>query len=495
VRPPPRFLAAPALLAACLDRPPETTADACPLTERVLLAAAPAKFEPTPGTYYDFFADGDHLLYTFDPPTDPGRTYWHKQRCGGEPEKFPSLLPGLHHPFTIDTDGGPLLYARDADNNTFVVDRLDDPAADVPRRVLDLPPEATLLYYRSGRRYAWFGYATRAVEDITGAAAVGASTFAYYTHAGDPDVPAAVVGVSIVDTDLRDDHLLVLDDDGVLRRFDPFTGDDELLISGVRSFQRWSGDRLIWQAIGDDVAEPVYLRDLATGTDLQLAVNELAAASWGRTPEDGSVGTWFGTDDIAAMRGFDRTLALAVRTDTGAAVPIPAHVRFESTFDHELVLVLPDPEDHVEALWHPLTGEVRELYRGPLDPTILWFDGERAEYTVPDPGEDGLHSLWRVDLATGERTELLTKSPGSFSRREDGRYLLWSLSDFVDLPPLGDFNFSVSAGDIAYFDPETGVRHPLADAVVYPAVYPDEGLVVLDVHGPEPGVWAVPFPD
>jgi hypothetical protein len=488
------------LLAACLDDPPATTADACPISERVLLAAAPAKFDPQPDTYYDFFADGDHLLYTFDPPTDPGRTYWHKQRCSGEPEKFPSLLPGLHHPFTIDTPDGPLLYARDADNNTFVVDRLYDPAADVPRRVLDLPPEATLYFYKSGSRYAWFSEPHGLGAEVSSAAGLGGTTDTYYTHTGDPEVPAAYVGGAIVDVSKLDDRLFVLDDDGSLRTFDPFTGTTTVILEGVRHYDLApSLDKLIWQAIGDDVAEPVYLRDLETGADVEIAVNDIAAESWGRLDDDQtSVGQWVFTRDAAAaaMLGPEQRLVAAARLDTGAPLTIPEHLSLANGFEHEYALVLPDPEYHVEALWNPLSGEMRELYRGPLDPSILLVEADHADYLLRDPADENFNTLWRVDLTTGQATELLSRFSGNIGRFADGRYLIREGTAVLYQPPLDELglSFGVKVGDLSIFDPATNLRHRLAADVYGYAIYPDEGVVFLDVYGPDPGVWAVPFP-
>jgi hypothetical protein len=506
VRPPPRFLAA-TLLAACIAGPPATTEDACPITEPVLLAAAPTRWSPSVTTYYDFFADGDHILYTFDPPTAGGRTYWHKRRCGGEPERFPSLLPGLHHPFTIDTPDGPVLYARDTDGRTFVVDRLDDPAADVPRPVLDLPLAASLLYYKTGRRYAYFSETTREHEQIQRAAAVGGTTFAYYTHTGDPEVPAAFVGYSLVQASLLDDHLLVLDDAGTLRRFDPFTADDAELLTGVRHYTL-SPDRtrLIWQAIGDDLAEPVNLRDLAAGTDTPIAVNELAAASWGRAEDDddggppgddANIGAWIFTFDgaVAAMLGEGNALVAAVRTDTGAALPIPDHLSFKRAFDHALLLELPDPADHVHALWDPLTGDLREVYRGLSEPLPLFFADDRLTYTLFDPDDAQRKSLWRLDLATGQATELIPELSGNVGKIDDHRYLLRDTGDYLDLPPIGDNELNAGVNDLSIFDADTGQRHPLARGVTGFAIVPGEGLVYLDVHGPQPGLRALPFPE
>lgn len=496
MRPPPRFLAAaPALLAACLDDPPVTTADACPIEERVLLAAAPAKFSPEPDTYYDFFAAGDHLLYTFDPPDDPGRTYWHKQRCSGDAEKFPSLLPGLHHPFTIDTPDGPLLYARDAaNNNTFVVDRLDDPAADVPRRVLDLPTDLERSPHVAGRRYVLFSRPTDedADDDVRDAAGVGATRYTLYTHAGDPDVPATRVGGTIVQHRELDDRMFVLDDDGNLDAFDPVAGTRTPLLTGVRHFDLAPDHRrMIWQAIGDDIAEPVYLRDLDTGVELQIAVNDYTDRCWGRGPAS-YLGAWVWTPDAraAATMAPDEALLAAVRADTGAPLPIPAGYLSTVAYDRYFVLYELTDTEVALSLWEPLAGDLRTVYRGELYPMMLWAERDRAEFLLVGDQLD----LWSIDLATGDATRKIAGFPELiYSRIDDQRYLLRESVGLVDVSAGKGLDYDV-LDDLFVADTRSGAVHPLVEGVVTYAVYPGEGVVFLDAAGPEPGVWAVPFP-
>lgn len=497
-----------ALLGACGDDPlpPTGNEGACPITAPTLLAAAPEYFEPQRETYYDLLAIGDELLFTFDRPDDPHRIYWRKNRCGGEPERYGALLPGLHNIIAIDGPEGPILYANDTDNNYFIVDRLTVPGDDPLRRVQGLPPTRMKAY--GAYPYAWAEGATYVLfydlihdpdRKLREAAGVNSDRSRLYIHAGDPDVPALHLGDAVVQLSLTHDRLLLLHDDGDLERVDPHSGGRERLLSDVRSFSASpDGNLLIWQAMGDGIAEPVYLRRLDSGDDLEIAVNDFNDLAWSPVASShGIVGTWTWTEDsaAAALLGPDGDLVTAIRADTGAPLDVPEHLQVSHTDNpvsrHEFNLRLPDPDINVEALWNPLTGELRVWYRGPsAGPTLLRLDGDSAEVFVPSPEEYRVGSLHRVDLATGETHELFPQI-GRMNRQGEREYITFIEHNFVDEPLLAHYAFHPV--DILAIDLDTHRMRRLADDVPTLGNF-DDGIVFLDLFSDEPGLRALPRP-
>lgn len=507
-RPPPLALSllALSLLPACADDPalehaPEGSA--CELTEPVRLAAAPDGFLPLRTVWYGFYAFGDHILFSFDPHTADDRTYWRVDRCGGEPEVYAPLAPGLHNVVALDTAEGPLLYANDDAGAHWILDRLDVPGDDAPRPVLGLPPGRFRMY-----TYAWepqpppcvLFYRNGAYNhgDRHDAAGVGDNLNTVYSHAGDPDAPALHLGDDILVALPSDGQLLVHHDSGTLERVDPTTGARELLHPAVRAFTRApDGRRLIWQALGDDIAEPVYLHDLAAGTDREIAVNDFAAQSWTFTDNgEGIVGRWYWTGDgaTAALVGPDGALVEALDIASGAPIELPEHLGlalFGVQLPDALDLRLADPDQQVRALWYPATGELRPWYRGPAKHARLTrVDGDRVEYLVPDATDPNEGSLWRADLGTGEAHELLPRIGGPI-RLDDRHYFTLMDHQMVD-----DATFSHGAFytyDLVLADADTHALRRYADDVS-DFTLRDGALTFLDVHGEDPGLWAVPLP-
>ena len=511
MRPPSHFLPALLLaLAACHDDTagapaPAPEGIACPLTERVRLASPPGDFEPA-DLFYALYRVGDHLLFTFDGPDDPARTFWHTSRCGGEVEEFTSLPPGLQPNSLAATDAGPVVYALDPDGKVFLVDRLDVPGFDAPREVSGIPAIRLVLpgfFPTSDRRYATFFNVNDGGQGWS-AAGIGAVTTALFTHAGDPDVPALQVGAAVVNTFYFDDHLIVHDDDGTVRRFDPRTGASTTLLTGVRHVSL-SPDttRAIWQELGDDQSERVFLRDLDSGIDREIAVNDFAQQSWSRLPPEANVdtspraGSWTWTKDgaFAALRGPDDTLVAAIRTDTGAPLEIPAHIQHGTSLTRHFTLILADPTDSVDAVWDPASGNVRVWHRGLVAPKYVHDDATAAEYFLPD-FKDALDGrLVRVDLATGTSTEILPRYSWHSSRLADDLYLHREQRGYILLEEFSDGGgWFATVDDLAFADATTQRYYPIADNVSALAIVPDEGLIVLDAHGEDPGVWAVPYP-
>ncbi|WAS97972.1 hypothetical protein [Nannocystis punicea] len=462
---------------------------ACPILAPTRLVAAPAGLEPAADARYDLHGFGDDLLFTFDRADDPDREYWHLNRCTGDLEPYPSLAPGLRDPYVINTAAGRVLYATDDDGRPFVLDRLDVPGADEARPVLGLPDSAFPQPVLPSSRHAPF-YVTHRAQDaehpVVIAAGLGGETSSLYVHDGDPEAPALKLSDTLIyQRRLDDSHILVHEDSGELHRVDLTTAERELLFDGARHVAFVSDRSLVWQAIGDDVAEPVYLHDLDTGEDLQIAVNDFAALSWNRGGlDDHDAGRWYASPGgVAAMLGPGGPFVVALRLDTREFVDIPPHRRVRGGFADHYRLTVGDGDENIEALWDPLTGSVREWYRGPVErtPVPYTLDGDRLDYFVRQVGDWNTGSLWRRDLATGEATELLTDIGSYPLPLDETLYLTRRLhSDlFVDLRLV---------------DSATGSVTPIADRIADLRVFPDEGIVYLDVHGPDPGLWAYPLP-
>jgi hypothetical protein len=491
-----RALRLAATLLACAPAPAEPApepVDACAATAPVRLAAPPAGWRPDALHRYGFRRLGEQILYTFDPPDLSDRTYWLVDRCGGAPRRFTSLRTGEPDDLLrIDTDDGAVLYVRDGAGAYHFVDRLDVPGDDEPRPIAGLP---TGLQAFAAGRSVLFSIAG-AGGTITGAAGLGPDAYHFisYSHAGDPDRPAVHLGDDIIDHAALGDHLLLLHEDGVLRDVDPRTGDGEPLLTGVRRFDLANDDRrLIWQELGDDLAEPVHLLDLDTGEDREIAVNDFTARSWGRDHgQKVSVGTWQFTADsgAAALIGPDDRYVAAVRTDTGEPLPIPAHASRQGvTLADALILLLDDPAQRVEAVWTPLTGGVRVYSRGPADSDakIRHLDGDLLEYFLPDPTDPRFGPLYRIDLATGRTVRLAPRVGEASTRLADGRYLAIATSDVI----AGGAGIYYSH-DLDLFDPDTQVYYPIADRVDGYALA-DQGVFYLDARGTEPGLWLYPL--
>jgi hypothetical protein len=459
----------------------------------VRVAAPPAGWRPDAAANYRIRALGDRLIYSFDSPNMPDRTYWQIGRCGGSPESFSSLsafdvvITSLG---TIDAEAGRVLYARDVDYTYFVVDRLDVPGDDDPRPVAGLPPDVGIY---GGRDHVLFGSTPEVAEDLLSATGIGAGHYAFYTHAGDPDRPALFIGDDFVAFAYLGDRPLLLHESGDLRVFDPLTGLGDLLLSGVHYFVLSPDDRrLIWQAQGDDVAEPVHLLDLETGEQRQIFVNDFTAVSWGRVPGESRMhGTWQFTRDsgAAVMFGPDQQIVAAVRTDTGESLSIPPHLGWQlMTGDDMLTLVLPDPEQRVEAVWSVPTGDVRVFYRGPGDPKIRHNDGARLEYFLPSVEDPEFGPLYRIDLATGSTVRLAPRVPDLPDRLDDRRWLLHTRANSI---PTVDGTYFIH--DLDLFDADTQTYFPIAEGIDDWDLEPDLGVYYFDVRGPEPGLWLYPL--
>ncbi|MDC0717217.1 hypothetical protein [Nannocystis bainbridge] len=478
------ILAVAGLLACDPDEP--APASTCPVEQVTRMAAPGRDWNLEAGSRVSFSAFGDRLLYTFDAYDDPDRSYFLLDRCGGVPERF-SLLDGPASRFTgIETDAGWVLYAE-RDERYFVLDRLDVPGFDEPRPVLGLP-DIRLHGWGDARRLI-FTSDSEGLSNLSGVAGLGGRTYEMYIHHGDPDVPAVELGKTIVNPQYADDHILVLSDDGSLRRVDDRIGESALLLGGVR--RHWfhaATRRLIWQQIGDDISEPVFLRDLAGGEDLPIAVNTFAQLSWNRLelPDQGATGNWLfnASGSHAALFGPERFVAAVVRTADGAAVEPPADSRLLGAPADEFSLLFDDGDEAALARWNPDVGALREWYRGPSGaplPVAFALEDDFIDYLVLDP-DGNAGTLWRFDHRTGQAT-LIAPRMGPAIRLDDDRYLTFLSTSKYYRP-----------ADIVLFDPDSGLYTTLAKDIDNYHYFPDQGLIYAVSRSDAPGLYAAPIP-
>lgn len=480
------------------EAPAEPVAEgACPITAPTRLVAAPAGFEPVEEVEYGLYRFGDDILYTFDRHDDPDREYWRLNRCTGEAEPYPSLAPGLHNPYVVDTPAGRVLYGNDDAGRPYVIDRFDEPGADEARPVLGLPTGASASSSRAPHATFFLFWTYLSDEVLFNATGVGASTYAVYTHLGDPDVPALLLSDRLLRAYYFDDtHSLIHEEGGEVHLVDERTGERELVLTGVRHLSYgFDGRTFLWQALGDDDVEPVYLHHLDTGEDVQIAVNDFAALSWNRG-EHRYTGEWKWIEPkagfAAAMIGPDNRYVAAVRVDTGEALEVPEHLEQRWVFADQFRLVIARDGHEVEALWDPRTGEVREWYPdASVKPALRSIDGDIVEYFVRNPGEHDRGSLWRVDLATGQTVRLLSGIGSNPRRVGETQYFVETPRARIPGPPGADFVHWFS--DLELIDVASGERRSIAEKVSAFVGVP-EGLIVLDAFGAEPGLWAHPLP-
>lgn len=297
------------------------------------------------------------------------------RRCGGELQTFasPNGRPQsiLYSPF----EGDPRIYSFDGETRRlWLLDRLERPGIDIPVDLGIIPGEGSVEFWNDGGAFAAITYTLDQAKPYA-AAGIGATAKWVWTHDGDPDHPLAPLG-EFVDTPTAGPawDFWTLDNAGELRRRDFAGGTDIVIADHVRAADPVDGsERVIWQAMTDGVDEPVYLRDLSTGTDIQLTTNEFTPIAWGRDATvSRATGTWTTTHDGAylAMIGPDARYVRVYRGDTGEALAVPPHVGREAYSGDGFWLRLADsdPSLQVDAWWEP--GR---------DP-IVWRRGEPNEY-------------------------------------------------------------------------------------------------------------------
>ena len=283
------------------------------------------------------------------------------------------------------------------------------------------------------------------------------------------------------------DGVLIADSTGDLRLVDPFTGASDVLLAGSQrtALVGWGvaldDMRVLWQPVGESA---LYLRLLGEGTDLALDIDPALIDS------EAAVEPWWQSSDGLVLTLTDPQLtriSAAVRTDTGAAIVVPQHVDHDYLYGNALGLSLADGDVRVEAIWEPATGALREWYRGPAPvPYLHAVDGDHADYIVPDSTLPDERALWRVDLDSGERRLLLARMGSVMSVVDTDKYVMK-----FDLPAPGG---NGALFDIDYVDITTADHTLIAGSVSDAVEVPGEGVLYLDAHGEQPGVWVAPLP-
>ncbi|MCY1060533.1 hypothetical protein [Nannocystis sp. SCPEA4] len=400
----------------------------------------------------------------------------------------------------MNSGQGPVLFGH-RDDALESIDRLEVPGRDEVRQVGEFSPPASgdgalvSVSSRSGDFGTVYGF-TVADKDAnpvaSGVAGIGGPRSRYYFHSGEPDAPVVLIGDDIVRYYQAGDLAFMLDDDGRVDTFDRATGTAAHVLDGARYIESvWGSEKhlyLLYQVLGDDESEAVRVRDLETGEEREVTVNDFAAESWGRGSSTGA-GWWgvaTGEDaSVLALRGPDSQFIEAYRLDTLEPLAIPEHVgSYPMEGRHPgFALVVPDPEDHVVALWDAPTGAMTEIYRGP-EPD-WWFhptrEGDQVHYVRPN--DDGSMRRVAVDLASGETTTVIPRLGNWWLDLADGR-ILSSLD-------LDGENYEK---EIALVDPDTGDYTLLVERTADWALVEGVGIVYLDREASEPGIWTMPFP-
>ncbi|MFZ6177286.1 hypothetical protein [Nannocystis pusilla] len=492
-------------LSACGDRPLEDQPEGgCALDQPSLLVPLPAGWDPRePSSGVNMWVTENRLLYSFDQAGQKGR-FDLVPLCGGAPEFVAEKSPSFTSYSVINSKQGPVLY-QFGDYTLDLIDRLEVPGRDEVRRAGEFAPpqasEGSLLSvsFRGGDFGMMYGFTVTAQAPdpvvVDGVAGLGGARSRYYFHSGEPDTPTVLIGDDIVRYYQAENLAFMLGDDGSVDTFDRETGEAAHVLDGARYIESvWTADghlHLLYQVMGDDTSEPVRIRDLETGEEREVTVNDFAAESWGRGPTTGA-GLWrvaAGPDTtVLALRGLDSRFVEAYRLDTLEPLAIPDHVG-PSTFIQGsypgFALVVPDPEDHVIAVWNALTGAMVEVYRGP-EPDWrfrLIHDSGRVHYERPNA--DGSMRRIAVDLASGAATTVIPRLGDEWLVLEDGRLL--SRLDISDDEIKHEFEY-------ALVDPDTGDYELLVERTGEAALVEGVGLLYLDLEASRPGIWTLPFP-
>lgn len=476
------------ILTACSDEVVIDSNAACEIREQVRIAAAPEGWAPDVFAEYELHVLGDLVLFTFDDRDDPERAYWRLDRCTGAAVPFPSLTPGLANPYVVNTPAGRVLYANKG-YAYYLVDRLDVAGDDPPRKLADLP-EANFIDFNVCNVLADLPYACYSREgDI-------------YTHTGDPANPALRVTYDAVSSFAYPGGVLHADRDGNLRLADPFTGASELLLADAQFLEivdvgpyvspinetgpivdpaaSPADARVIWQPIDEPT---LYLRRVGDGVDIPLAVDPALTAA--------PVYIWPPNGNVVLFRDEDyRRVVAAVRADTGAALAVPEHTDVDLALDNALSLTTAGPANPYHVIWEPLTGALHTWYRGSHPHPDIWaYNGSSVDYFLRETEDPLTGSLWRIDLASGESRQLLPLvSPWRQPVTERIYMDRFETEPEQTLMPRGQ------RYDVQYLDIETGELTPIVEAAADAEGVREEGVIYLDVNGPDPGVWVAPLP-
>lgn len=500
----PRFtLGAVLLLAGCTDHAPAPVPleSACPLTDTVRIADLPPDWPPADSPYAHTWLNpvADKLLVRWEVfgLAAPEWDLFLVDPCGPTTDVLAPAELDITWIHTRDTPEGQVAYAvSDVDDTLYRLDRLDIPGTDGSELVFTFHGPTsmfslgdTLVFAVGGDDNFWWN-----------AAGIGLEPTELWRLGPGDEVPTPfVTDVNAYRSAHSDDGprpLFVLTDDGTLSLYPQVQGPAEVLQTGVRYFEITPNGRyLIWQELGDGLAEPVHLRDLENSTDIVLTVNDFLAQSFGKGEgmQDylDTVGTWVATDDSSAIAllGPDTTILRAFVTATGEPVDVPEHIAFAGApwgvYRDNFVLTLPDPSQNVTALWLPSTGDQIVAYRGPDEIHFIDRGHGGIEYRRNalrlDGSWDPNYSLWSLDRDTGASTLVLPRYSGSLHTLDDGR-LVYGVAD-----DNGDDTLTV-------YDPDTGVFKTFGALASDWLFVPGLGVAYVDLRSASPGLYLAPIP-
>ncbi|MCY0994221.1 hypothetical protein OV203_44235 [Nannocystis sp. ILAH1] len=488
--------------AACGDDTASAPESAvCPADAPTRLWAAPADQTPAlNGHLQDLAMIGDTLYFRWGTDIPTWRMYA-ADLCGDEVVLLDPTDDLVDRFMLSGTDAvGRIAFGfRYADGAVVRLDRLEVEGIDEPVEVGRFG-NAEPAGWSAGVDAMYFT-STPEVDGewVPVAAGLGARPLTLWRLGGDPGdvlerLPGEFIDVAFPDTFAGEPAgagpALTLTDAGELRVYD-LQGDEVAAIDQVRRAQRApGGSRIVWQQIGDDEVEATFVRDLATGVDLELTPNAHTAISWGRLDfEQRLTGTWHWVDDDwLGLVGPDDTLVAVHDAATGEAIEVPAHARVLAGSTHGFWLQLPSADDEtVAALWNPRDGELFEWYRQSSTYPFIRLPmivGDDWYYLRNDQNNHNRGSWWRIDRTTGAWTELLPTLGVPFHELEDGRIV-------TSLDNTGDAYVRLAVVDL-----DTRVYTTIAEDVVYGFVHePEHGVYYLDAQGPGLGLWVAPLPE
>jgi len=481
------------------DSTGEPESATCPAEAPARLWASPPGQQPQlNGHLQDMVMVGDRLLFRWGPDIPVWRMY-SADLCGDEVVALDPTDDLVDRFMMSGSDelGSVLFGYRKADRAVVQLDRLEVEGLDEPAEVGSFGDEE-LEWWHPGAASMYF--MTSLQPDLVPfpAAGVGGKPFSMWLHAGDPQHPLEPLPGQFVHIAFAGAYepprgagpVLTLTDAGDLRVYD-LAGEQVAAIPQVRYGQRApGGTRLVWQQIGDDASEPTFVRDLATGVDIELTANAHTAVSWGRLDlAQRGTGMWMWVDDdYLGLVGPDDDLVAVHDAVTGEALTVPDHVMVHSSSPEGFWLQLPSQtQETVAALWNPRDGELFEYYRQPAHLRFLrlpMIDGDAWHYLLLDQNTSNRGSFWRIDRETGAWTKLLPTLGVPFVELDDGRFVT-ALED-----EEGRYT------RLSVVEPETAVYTTLAEGVPREFAYsPAHGVYWLRTQGEALGLWTAPIPE
>jgi hypothetical protein len=477
------------LALACND---DTGTGACgEVPERVMTFEPGSIDDP-----YGLWQRGDRVFLALNNLKRTAFTLYTAERCGdGIAEQLVGPELGLDRAYVVETGAGSLLFGvSETTGEVLRLDRLDVPGRDTPQRLAAYDDDNQL---RSTA--GMFGGGLLLIEQLREHGDLRplpepANRFnlRFYPGPDGLDAPPVMLAADLSWFGPRQgDRLYALTTAGELLRIDG-PGDIEVLQTGVRALSLApDGTQLAWQARDDAPNEPVYLRTLATGADVQIGVNDVVSSAWTPLYEFRSRGDWIWTDDALALVGPERTLVRAHARHDGALLPPPpVHLTPYGTREYNpgqdlFLLLTVDAFEEIGLAWDPVAGTVDEWYRGEFTeygPNVSRVpDG--LQYFIWGSVDPEHAELW-FDRLDGAPAELLLAdfSPFYDTQLLDGRILRRLHAD------------STAGRRLVMFDPADGSRELMARDVGTWGFNEDfTELLYTRVDDTHASVWARPL--